>query len=125
MDCSRLASQLHKSAQRVSHAQNNCHAFNVNGLAALPAFSKDPPAKPPSADKPGQVTVTGKVTSFDAGKSIEISSKGDRLKYDLTSTDTVYSVSPDVASGMTVKITEKTDDSGHKTVTIEPRSKAK
>ena len=94
-------------------------------LAAVPVFSQDPPSAKPSADKPGQVTMTGKVTSFDAGKSIEIDAKGNPLKYDLTSSDTVYSVSPEVANGMAVKVIEKTDAAGHKTVTIEPRSKAK
>jgi hypothetical protein len=92
-------------------------------LAALPAFSQDEQAKT-SAGKPGQVVTIGKVTNFDVGKSIEVDAKGVPHKYDLNNADMSFSVSPEVATGMTVKITERTDANGHKTVTIEPSKKA-
>jgi len=91
-------------------------------LAALPVFSQDQPAKA-SESKPGQMTMVGKVTNFDVGKSIEVDAKGMVHKYDLNNADTTFSIGPEVATGMTVKIVERTDSSGHKTVTIEPSSK--
>ena len=70
------------------------------------------------ADPPGEVVITGTVTSFEVGKSIEIDAKGVSHKYDLNNVDILYSISPEVATGTTVTATERTDANGHKTVNI-------
>ena len=93
-------------------------------FAALPVFSQDPPAGS-SANKPGQVVTIGKVSNLDMGKTIEVDAKGVPHKYDLNNADVSFSLSPEVATGMTVKITERTEANGHKTVMIEPLSSKK
>jgi hypothetical protein len=90
-------------------------------VAVAPSFGQAPQAS--TGQKP--VMVTGTVKAFEAGKSIEVDAKGTSHKYDLTSADTTYTINPDVAVGSEVKLTERTDSSGHKTVTIEPSGKAK
>ena len=72
-------------------------------LTGPPSFSQSHPTQT-SDDKPGQVTIVGTVTSFDVGKSIEVNSNGVPHKYDLNNSDIVYSISPEVATGMTVKV---------------------
>jgi len=71
-----------------------------------------------SDGKAGQVTVTGTVTRFEVAKSIEVDSGGVSHKYDLNESDTVYSISPEVAAGRTVTVTQTADGEGHRTVTI-------
>ena len=66
----------------------------------------------------GQTVVVGTVTNYDVGKTIEVDAKGTLHKYDLNNADTTYSISPEVATGVSVKVTETTDASGHKTLAI-------
>src|SRR5437899_49203 len=75
------------------------------------------------ADQPGEVVITGTVTNFEVGKTIEIDAKGVSHKYDLNSADILYSISPEVAVGITVMVTERTDANRHKTITIAPLPK--
>jgi hypothetical protein len=90
-------------------------------VATLPAFSQE--RESPPADQKTALNVTGTVKTFEVGKSIEVDAKGTAHKYDLTSTDMTYTISPDVKVGMTVKLMESKDASGRTTVTIEPVKK--
>jgi len=69
-------------------------------------------------------SASGTVKAYEPGKTIEVDAKGAPHTYDLTSPDTTYTISPDVAVGTKVKLVEKTDAAGHKTVTIEPVGKS-
>ena len=60
------------------------------------------------------------VKSFDPGKTIDVEVNGVSHKYDLSKTDTLYNINPEVKARTNVTILEKTDNSGKKTVTIEP-----
>lgn len=75
--------------------------------------------------QPGEIVLTGTVTNFDVGKSIEINAKGVVHKYDLNDGDIQYSISPEVATGTTVTVTERTDETTRKTITISPATKTK
>jgi hypothetical protein len=68
--------------------------------------------------KAGQIVVLGTVTNYDVGKTIEVDAKGTLHKYDLNNSDITYSISPEVATGVSVKVTETTDANGHKAVAI-------
>ena len=88
----------------------------------LSAFAQQ---TPPQTDPQGQaaskgVTYTGTVTTYEAGKTIEVGTTGGPKIYNLSSTDMTFSVRPDVKMGSLVKITETKDASGKATVTIEP-----
>jgi hypothetical protein len=88
-------------------------------LAGLPALAQ-------SADQASSnsshkyMNMTGNVKSYDPGKSIEVDVKGKAHTFDLTQTDATYTVSPDVKVGSEVRVTERTDSSGRRTVMIEP-----
>src|SRR5262249_6793837 len=70
--------------------------------------------------QPGEQVMTGTVTSFDRARSIEIDVKGVAHKYDLSNADIAYSISPEVATGLTVIVTERTDANNKKSVSIVP-----
>ena len=75
--------------------------------------------------QPGESTLNGTVTSYDAAKSIEIDSKGTSHKFDLNDGDIQYSISPEVATGMYVTVTIRIDENKHKNITIVPAPKPK
>ena len=74
-----------------------------------------------SDNQAGQVVLNGTVAHYDVAKSIEVTADGTSHKYDLNDADTVYSISPEVAEGSTVTVTETTDSQGHKSISIAPR----
>jgi len=61
----------------------------------------------------------GTVKSFDPGKSIDVEVNGVSRKYDLSKSDTLYNINPDVKPGANVTIVETTDNSGRRAVTID------
>jgi hypothetical protein len=61
----------------------------------------------------------GTVKSFDPGKSIDVEVNGVSRKYDLSKSDTLYDINPDVKPGANVTIVESTDNSGRRAVTID------
>src|SRR5262245_9755792 len=89
-----------------------CAFFIIAAITLQAGFAK---GKPFSA--------TGTVKAYEPGKTIEVEAKGAHT-YDLTWDDTTYTISPDVTVGTKVKLVEKTDSAGHKTVTIEPAGKS-
>jgi hypothetical protein len=90
-------------------------------LVSLPivAQNQDPPVG--QANSP----MIGIVKSFDPGKTIDVEVNGVSHKYDLSKTDTLYNINPEVKAGTNVMIAETIDNSGKKTVTIEPARPAK
>jgi hypothetical protein len=67
-------------------------------------------------------TMYGKVKTYDLKKSMKISLPGKLLtskSFDLTSKDETINVAPGLKVGDWVKAEEKTDDNGHKTLTVE------
>jgi hypothetical protein len=67
-------------------------------------------------------TIYGKVEAYDSNKSLKMSVPGKVLtskSFDLTSKNETINVAPGVKVGDWVKAQEKTDNSGHKTLTIE------
>jgi hypothetical protein len=65
--------------------------------------------------------VSGKVETYEAGKSIKVSVPGKistSKSFDLDSKDETINVPADVKVGDWVKVSEKTDNNGHKTVTV-------
>lgn len=63
--------------------------------------------------------MVGMVKSFDPGRTIDVEVNGESHKYDLSKTDTLFNINPDVKAGTNVTIVETIDNSGKKTVTIE------
>jgi archaellum component FlaG (FlaF/FlaG flagellin family) len=67
-------------------------------------------------------TVYGKVEAYDLNKSLKVSVPGKVVTsktYDLTSKNETMNVAPGLKVGDWVKAQEKTDNDGHKTVTVE------
>ena len=100
-----------------------CCAFLIAGTTSVYARPQD---QPPQGDKKTSpmktakpMVTTGTVKTYEAGKSIAIDAKKGPKTYDLTSTDMTVTVSPDVKVWSKVKVTEKTDVTGRKTITIE------
>lgn len=66
----------------------------------------------------------GKVKEYNEGKSIVVTTaKGKDRTFDLGGNNLTANVATGVAVGSEVKVVEKTDNSGHKTVTVEPYAK--
>jgi hypothetical protein len=66
-------------------------------------------------------TVTGKVEAYDAGKSIKVSTPGSpegSKTFDLSGSNLTAHVPANLKVGDTVSVKEKTDNNGHKTVTV-------
>ena len=71
-------------------------------------------------------TVYGKVESYDPGKSIKVTIPGKIVStksFDLDDKNTTVNIAPTVKNGGWVSVVEKTDSSGHKTVTVKPSQK--
>ena len=107
-----------------------CPAILIAGsVFAMQDPATAPPAQDPVTGKPAQsgdanrmkmkaVNISGTVKSYEPGKSIEVDAKGTPHTYDLTSADMTVTVGADVKVGSKVKVAEKPDSSGKKTVTI-------
>ena len=66
-------------------------------------------------------TVHGRIESFEPGKSLKVTVPGKIVStksFDLNSKDYTYNVSPNLKQGEWVTVTEKTDNNGHKTLTV-------
>ena len=90
-------------------------ALSVVGAAA---FAQPQTAARQDSKAVGQVVVTGTVISYEVAKSIEVNASGVAHKYDLNDSDTTYSISPEVATGRTVTVTETTGAEGRKSISI-------
>ena len=75
-------------------------------------------------DKTNKTTadkVTGKVESYEPGKSLKVSVPGKIVSsksFDLNAKDETYHVSKNIKTGDWVAVTERTDNNGHKTLTV-------
>jgi FKBP-type peptidyl-prolyl cis-trans isomerase len=70
-------------------------------------------------------TVYGKVESFEPGKSIKVSVPGTLVttkSFDLSGKDVTSKVASGIKVGDWVRVREKTDNNGHKTVTVDHSS---
>ena len=68
-------------------------------------------------------TVYGKVESYEPGKSIKVTAPGkvaSTKSFALDSKDETVNVAPAVKVGEWVSVVEKTDATGHKTITVKP-----
>jgi hypothetical protein len=66
-------------------------------------------------------TVSGKIESYDAGKSLKVSVPGKIItskSFSLDSKDYTYSVAPNLKPGEWVTVTDKTDSKGRKSLTV-------
>src|SRR5262249_24380197 len=75
--------------------------------------------------KPRADIVNGKVKSYEAGKSIRVSVPGTVVQtksFDLDGKDVTAHVAANVKVGEWVRVTEKTADNGHKTITVQRSS---
>ena len=71
-------------------------------------------------------TVYGKVETFEAGKSLKVTVPGKNAStksFDLSSKDETVNVPANLKAGEWVSVMEKTDNNGHKTVTVKPSTK--
>ena len=84
-------------------------------LVSLPIVAQAPDS--PAGQRAS--AMMGMVKSFDPGKSIDVEVKGVSRKYDLSDSDTLYNINPEVKPGARVTIVESTDNSGRKAVTID------
>jgi hypothetical protein len=84
-------------------------------LVSLPIVAQAPDS--PAGQRAG--AMMGTVKSFDPGKSIDVEVNGVSRKYDLSKTDTLYNISPEVKPGSNVTIVETQDNSGKRAVTID------
>lgn len=67
-------------------------------------------------------TVYGKIESYELHKSIKVSAPGTVVtskSFDLSDKNQTVNVSPNVKVGDWVSVQEKTDNDGHKTLTVE------
>src|SRR5438105_340107 len=72
----------------------------LGGMAAYAQQQRDAArfsSKDSAAEKTKLVKATGTVKSYEAGKMIEVEAKGVPHRYDLSSADATYTISPDVA----------------------------
>jgi hypothetical protein len=70
-------------------------------------------------------TVYGKVESYDPGKSMKVTVPGAVMNsrtFDLSGNDITANVPSSIKVGDWVRVREKTDAKGHKTVTVSPSS---
>ena len=68
-------------------------------------------------------SATGTVKEYNEGKSIVVTTaKGKDRTFDLSGNNVSANVAPGIAVGNEVKVVEKTDNDGHKTVSVEPYS---
>jgi hypothetical protein len=84
-------------------------------LVSLPIVAQAPDS--PTGQR--AAAMMGTVKSFDPGKSIDVEVNGQTRKYDLSKSDTLYNINPDVKPGSNVTIVESTDNSGKRAVTID------
>ena len=66
-------------------------------------------------------TVNGRIESYDAGKSLKVSVPGKFItskSFSLNSKDYTYHVVENLKPGDWVTVTQKTDDQGHKTLSV-------
>src|SRR5437764_12394891 len=71
-------------------------------------------------------TATGKVESFEAGKSIKVTVPEkimNKKSFDLDDKNTTVDIPSDVKVGEWVSVREKTDNNGHKTITVQRSSR--
>ena len=69
-------------------------------------------------------SAVGTVKEYNEGKSIVVTTaKGKDRTFDLSGNNLTANVATGIAVGSQVKVVEQTDNSGHKTVTVEPYSK--
>ena len=84
--------------------------------------------KTTTADRTAKVstdTVYGKIESYEPGKSIKVTVPGTVVStksFTLDSKDETVNVAPNLKNGDWVSVMEKTDNNGHKTVTVKPSS---
>ncbi|HLH42320.1 MAG TPA: hypothetical protein VKV74_04985 [Bryobacteraceae bacterium] len=76
-------------------------------------------APDPAGHSAAPGAMTGMVKSFDPGKSIDVEINGVSRKFDLSKTDTLYNINPEVKPGSNVTIVETTDNTGKKSITID------
>src|SRR5262249_22080994 len=70
-------------------------------------------------------TVNGKIESFESGKSIKVTVPGTVVStksWSLDDKDWTYHVPRNLKTGNWVKVSEKTDTNGHKTLTVQHSS---
>jgi hypothetical protein len=70
-------------------------------------------------------TVYGKVETYEPGKSIKVTVPGKIVStksFDLDDKNATVNVASNVKNGDWVSVVEKTDNNGHKTVTVNPSS---
>jgi hypothetical protein len=68
-------------------------------------------------------TVYGRVENYEPGKSIKVTVPGKVVStksFDLDAKDTTANVASNVKTGEWVRVVEKTDNNGHKTITVTP-----
>ena len=81
-----------------------------------------------TADKTAKTatdTAYGKIESYDPGKSIKVTVPGKLIttkSFDLDDKNTTVDVASNLKVGEWVSVAEKTDSSGHKTITVKPSS---
>lgn len=71
-------------------------------------------------------TVNGKIESFEPGKAIKVTVPGkvaSTKSWDLDKKDWTYHVAPNLKPGQWVMVSEKTDNNGHKTLTVQHSTK--
>src|SRR5690242_21263914 len=103
-------------------------SFAAQGNAAASKQSKEvqQETKTTTANKTAKAsteTVVGKVESYEAGKSIKVTVPGKLVtikSFDLDSKDETVNVAPSVKVGEWVSVVQKTDNHGHKTLTVKP-----
>jgi hypothetical protein len=96
--------------------------------SSLPSETQQDTTKstPAGTKKMSTVSVIGKVTDFTEGKSITVEKPKGLKKtrtFNLNGDNLTADVAAGVAVGNTVKVVEKTDHNGHKTVTVQPYGK--
>jgi hypothetical protein len=104
-----------------------CPTILIAGSIFAYAQPQDPPPPPQTPPASGTVpktkmkamNLTGTVKAYEPGKSIEVDAKNGPHSYELTATDMTVTVGADVKVGSKVKVTEKPDTTGKKTVMIE------
>ena len=103
-------------------------AFAAQDKPSAPQQSKEvhQETKTTTANKTAKTstdTVYGKVEAYEPGKSIKVTVPGKIIStksFDLDNKDATVNVAPHVKTGEWVSVVEKTDASGHRTVTVKP-----
>lgn len=89
--------------------------LTASGFAQPPHSSQ---ATAQEKERPQPVVFTAIVTGYKADKTLQLDAKGKAYSYELSQTEVTFKIDTNIRVGGTVQVTDGTDVTGHRTVTV-------